>query len=75
MDTSPRTQDTTPAPAITLATLREVRAKGQAAHPELACHMERAAHIVALRSIQPAMAPTNLGTGNRVEASDGSREY
>ena len=63
------------APAFSLATLREVLAKGQAAHPELACRMERAAHIVALRSIAPAMAPENQGVGYWVEASDGSREY
>ncbi len=53
--TTPQAQDTTP--AITLATLRAVLAKGQAAHPELAPRMERAAMIVALRSISPAMAP------------------
>ena len=75
MDTSPRTQDTTPAPAITLATLRAVLAMGQAAHPDLAPRMERAALIVALRSIQPAMAASNRGVGYWVEASDGSREY
>src|ERR687886_1616669 len=63
------------APAISLATLREVLAKGQAAHPELACRMERAALIVVQRSISPAMAPENHGVGYWVEASDGSREY
>jgi hypothetical protein len=63
------------APAISLATLRSVLAKGQAAHPELACRMERAAMIVALRSIQPALARENQGTAYWVEASDGSKEY
>ena len=75
MDTSPETQDTTPAQAITLATLREVLAKGQAAHPELACRMERAALLIIQRRIEPAMAPENKGVGYWVEASDGSREY
>ncbi|HLH23484.1 MAG TPA: SWIM zinc finger family protein [Chloroflexota bacterium] len=64
-----------PAPAISLQTLREVLAKGQAAHPELPCRMERAADIVAFRSISPALAPANVGHAYWVQASDGSREY
>jgi hypothetical protein len=63
------------APAIPLATLRAVLAKGQAAHPELACRMERAALIVIQRSISPALAPENRDACYWVEASDGSREY
>ena len=63
------------APEIILATLRSVLAKGEAAHLELASRMERAALIVALRAISPAMAPENQGTAYWVEASDGSREY
>jgi hypothetical protein len=63
------------APSISLATLRMVLAKGQAAHPELGCRMERAAHIVALRRITPAVSLQNRGVGYWVEASDGSREY
>jgi hypothetical protein len=62
-------------PAFSLATLRAVLAKGQAAHPELACRMERAALIVIQRRIDPAVAPENRGTGYWVEASDGSKEY
>jgi hypothetical protein len=61
------------APAITLATLREVLAKGQAAHPELACRMERAALIVLQRRIDPAVS--GQPGCYWVEASDGSREY
>ncbi len=64
-----------PAPSISIATLREVLAKGQVAHPELAARMERAAVIVALRSIAPAVAAENAGIGYWCEASDGSREY
>ena len=37
--------------------------------------MDRTAHIIALRSIAPTMAPENTGVGYWVEASDGSREY
>ena len=73
MSTAPNAQST--APSISLATLRAVLARGQTAHPELACRMERAAHIVALRRIDTAMAPENKGVGYWVEASDGSREY
>lgn len=69
---APREQST---PAITLATLRAVLAKGQAAHPEMSSRMERAALIVALRSIAPAVCPDNRGRCYWVEASDGSREY
>jgi hypothetical protein len=75
MATSPAPQDTTLAPTFSFETLRTVLAKGQAAHPELACRMERAAHIVALRNIAPAMAASNRGTGYWVEAADGSTEY
>ncbi len=76
MVTSPSSNDTTnPAPAISLATLKAVLAKGQAAHPELACRMERAALIVVQRCIAPAMAAANRGTCYWVEASDGRGEY
>ncbi len=54
MDTSPRPQDTTPAPTITLATIKAVLAKGQAAHPDLAGRMDKAAHILATRSVEPS---------------------
>jgi hypothetical protein len=60
---------------FSVATLRTVLAKGQAAHPELACRMERAALIVVQRRISPAMAAENQGTCYWVEASDGAREY
>ncbi len=73
MVTSPQAQSS--APSISLATLRAVLAKGQAAHPELACRMERAALIVVQRRIAPAMAPANRGTCYWVEASDGRSEY
>ena len=56
-------------------TIRTVLARGQAAHPELACRMERAALIVVQRTISPAVAAENQGTCYWVEASDGSREY
>jgi hypothetical protein len=71
--TTPQVEPSTP--AISLATLRAVLAKGQAAHPELACRMERAALIVIQRRISPAVAPENRAVGYWVEASDGSREY
>ncbi len=68
-------QDTTAAPAISLETLRDVLTKGQAAHPALACRMERAALILIQRGIESAMAPEKRGTCHWVGASDGSREY
>ncbi len=73
MPATPRIQSS--APTFSLATLRAVLAKGQAAHPALACRMERAALIVIQRRIDPAMAPENQGICYWVEASDGSREY
>ncbi len=63
------------APAISLATLRAVLAKGQAAHPELACRMDRAAHIVALRRIEPSIAPANRGACYWVQSECSDREY
>jgi hypothetical protein len=42
VDTCPRTQDTTPAPAITLAQLQAILAKGRAAQPDLADRMDKA---------------------------------
>ncbi len=71
--TTPQAQDSSP--SISLATLRAVLAKGQAAHPELAPRMERAAMIVALRSISPAMAPENRGTCYWVQSECADREY
>jgi hypothetical protein len=53
--------------------LREVLAKGQAAHPELACRMERAALVVIQRRIEPAVS--GQPGCYWVEASDGSGEY
>jgi hypothetical protein len=53
VDTSPRTQDSTPAPSITLAALKVILAKGRAAHPDLAGRMDKAAHIIVARSITP----------------------
>ena len=58
MTTSPSIQSS--APAISLATLRMVLAKGQAAHPDLAAKMERAARIVALRRIEPGRASPTI---------------
>src|SRR5687768_7221905 len=71
MNTAPVTQSS--APEIILATLRTVLAKGQAAHPELASRMERAAMILVLRRIEPAVS--GQAGAYWVQASDGSREY
>jgi hypothetical protein len=73
MSATPIAQPTTG--SISLATLRAVLAKGQAAHPELAVRMQRAADIVAFRRISPAVAPENVGRCYWVESSDGSQEY
>ncbi|HLH24395.1 MAG TPA: SWIM zinc finger family protein [Chloroflexota bacterium] len=75
MVATPSVQPSTPALDVSLATLCAVLAKGQAAHPELACRMQRAAEIVALRSVAPAMAPENVGHAYWVESQDGSCEY
>jgi hypothetical protein len=68
---SPNAQSS--APTFSLATLREVLAKGQAAHPDLACRMDRAAHIVAFRRIEPAMSGAAGAYWVQSECSD--REY
>ena len=52
-----------------------VLAKGQAAHPELATRMDRAAQTLALCSIAPAVAPANAGIGYWVESSRHDKEY
>src|SRR5919199_6741392 len=54
---APQAQST--APAFSLATLREVLAEMEAAHPERASRLVRAANIVAIRRIQ-------LGDSGRV---------
>jgi hypothetical protein len=41
------------APAVSLATLRDLLAKGREAHPDLASRMDKAAHILVARSITP----------------------
>jgi hypothetical protein len=53
---TPQAQDTTAAPAFGFQTLRTVLAELQAAHPERATRLDRAAMIVALRQIEQAMA-------------------
>jgi hypothetical protein len=53
MHATPTSQDTMPPPAITLATLKTMLAKGRAAHPDLAGRMDKAAHILAARSVEP----------------------
>ena len=60
----------TTAPTFSVQTLREVLAKGQAAHPELACRMERAARIVAFRRIEAGQ-----GGGYWVQSEGSDREY
>ena len=70
MQTSTLPQAQSTSPAISLATLRAVLAKGQAAHPELAARMQRAATIVALRRIQPGQ-----GAGWWVQSEEGDGEY
>jgi hypothetical protein len=67
--------EATTVPTFGVNVLRAVLAKGQAAHPELACRMQRAAELVACRRIAPAVALSNLGHCWWVEASDGSTEY
>jgi hypothetical protein len=52
MATTPEAQRTTP--AISLATLQAVLARGQAAHSDLAARLDKAAHIVATRAIEPS---------------------
>src|SRR3954453_18942582 len=68
---SPNAQSS--APTFSLATLRTVLGKGQAAHPHLACRMDRAAHIVAFRSIEPATSGAPGAYWVQSESSD--REY
>jgi len=50
---TPQAQDTTSAPAITLAQLRAMLAKGRAAHPDLAGRMDKASHILVARTVEP----------------------
>jgi hypothetical protein len=68
---SPNEQGTIP--AISLTTLRTVLAKGQAAHPELAYRMDRAAHIVALRRIEQSVSGNPQAYW--VQSEYGDREY
>ena len=53
MVASPVAQPTTP--AFSLATLREVLAELKAAEPERGCRWDRAATILALRTIEPGL--------------------
>jgi hypothetical protein len=73
--TATPTCEATTVPTFGVNVLRAVLAKGQAAHPELACRMQRAADLVAFRRIAPAVALSNLGRCWWVESSDGSTEY
>src|SRR5919199_4596599 len=70
MVTSPQAQSS--APAFSLATLREVLAAMEAAHPERASRLVRAANIVAIRRIQ-------LGDSGKVywvqSECDATQEY
>jgi hypothetical protein len=52
MTATPRAQSS--APAITLDTLKAILAKGQAAHPDLAGRMDKAAHLLATRTVEPS---------------------
>ena len=67
---APTTSEATTVPTFSVQTLRDVLAKGQAAHPELACRMERAARLVAFRRIEPGQ-----GGGWWVESEGGNGEY
>src|SRR5690348_10990635 len=67
---SPSRQAQSSAPLISLATLRQVLASGQAAQPALACWMDHAAHVIALRHIERA-----TGAGWWVESESSDRQY
>ena len=41
-------------PDFQVSTLRTVLAKGQAAHPDLAGRMDKAAHLLATRLVEPS---------------------
>ena len=56
LETTPRPQDSTSAPTFSFATLREVVAELEAAHPERGRRYQAAATIVALRQIDEAAA-------------------
>jgi hypothetical protein len=55
---TPQPQDSTPAPSFSLATLRAVVAEMEAAHPERAGRIVRAANIVAVREIEATASGT-----------------
>src|SRR5437764_37768 len=66
---APQAKSTT----FTVDTLKAVLARGQQARPELACRMQRAAAIVALRQIEPATSGAPGAYWVQSESCD--REY